>query len=296
MSRSPSRVVLRPANGRNTVRRKDGPRSQGNRSNGQGANGQKTFSRLIFLGASKLRSAEPGVQELSELVEEIRGRAKAYKERGVAIPYYTMNITAKQVSFMEVQTRDVQHIPINLIHFVAADPRYSNIFSMVARGKGNRFVCHVFECNTPRQCEVVTATLSEAFRVGYEDWIHVEENQRRLAERREMDMGGLEYFQEWDDHAPRGMPLYNISRYYNSGNSRPRNFMRPQDELPALPDRLIVTQGGREANREPSSMRFSFEDEEEEFEDFPMEEVYVRSGGSRRRNQNVVYDVRPDWD
>ena len=93
--------------------------------------------------------------------------------------------------FVLTETRDIQHIPLNLIHFVAADPRYSNIFSMVARGKGNRFICHVFECNTPRQCETITSTLSEAFRVSYENWIRVEENQRRLTERREMDMGGL---------------------------------------------------------------------------------------------------------
>ncbi|XP_033638043.1 low density lipoprotein receptor adapter protein 1-like isoform X1 [Asterias rubens] len=297
MSRSPTRMAM-SQNGRNTVRRKGGPHARGrSSSNGPGGSRQKTFSRLIFLGASKMRSGEPGVQELSQLVEEIRGRAKAYKERGVAIPFYAMNITEKQVSFMEVQTRDVQHIPINLIHFVAADPRHSNIFSMVARGKGNRFVCHVFECNTPRQCGVITSTLSEAFRVGYENWIHVEENQRRLAERREMDMGGLDYFQEWDDHAPHGTPVVNIVERYNRGISCPRNFVRPQDELPVLPDRLIVTQGGREVNGEPSSMRYSFEDEEEEFDDYPVEEVYVRSGGGgRRRNQPVVYDVRPDWD
>ena len=111
-----------------------------------------------------------------------------------------------------------------------------------------------------------------------------------------------DYFQEWDDHAPRGMPLYNISRYYNSGNSRPQNFLGPQDELPSLPDRLIVTQNASrgETNGEPSSMRFNFDDEEDEYGDYPVEEVYVRAdraGGNRRsRNQQIVFDVRPDWD
>ena len=103
MSRSPTRMAM-SQNGRNTVRRKGGPHARGgSSSNGPGGSRQKTFSRLIFLGASKMRSGEPGVQELSQLVEEIRGRAKAYKERGVAIPFYAMNITEKQVSFMEVR-------------------------------------------------------------------------------------------------------------------------------------------------------------------------------------------------
>ncbi|XP_033638044.1 uncharacterized protein LOC117298816 isoform X2 [Asterias rubens] len=255
----------------------------------------------IYMGSVPLGAGngggDPSFEDVARVVSFLRDRTEDFRRNGTRLKMYVMEVGCDRVSFKQPETRDVQHIPINLIHFVAADPRHSNIFSMVARGKGNRFVCHVFECNTPRQCGVITSTLSEAFRVGYENWIHVEENQRRLAERREMDMGGLDYFQEWDDHAPHGTPVVNIVERYNRGISCPRNFVRPQDELPVLPDRLIVTQGGREVNGEPSSMRYSFEDEEEEFDDYPVEEVYVRSGGGgRRRNQPVVYDVRPDWD
>ena len=91
------------------------------------------------------------------------------------------------------ETSDVQHIPINQIHFVAADPRCPTIFSLVARGRDNKFLCHVFQCNSFKQCDRITRTVSEAFRIAYERWLHVEENQRRLEERRarEMDMGGI---------------------------------------------------------------------------------------------------------
>ena len=87
----------------------------------------------------------------------------------------------------------MQDIPINKVHYVAADPRFPTIFSLVARGLGNRFVCHVFECHSKDQCEMITHYISETFRMAYEKWLRVEENQRRLEERRErqMDMGGL---------------------------------------------------------------------------------------------------------
>ncbi|XP_022093793.1 uncharacterized protein LOC110980984 isoform X1 [Acanthaster planci] len=326
LSRSPTRLILAPANRSQTLddigagrtlpgrlklqvrgpangiragpnRRSDG--SEAGVADGDPDHFSETFFRLVFLGATRLKHSEPGILELNALVEEIRCRSMVYKERGVAIPCYTMNINTKNIALLETQTRDLQQIPINRIHFVAADPRCPNVFSLVARGRGNRFFCHVFECSNHWQCDSITKTVSLAFRLAYEKWMRVEENQRRVEERRarEMDMGGLEYFQEWDDHAPRGMPLYNISSYYNSGSSRPRQYLRPHDEMPRLPDRLIVSRGNnREPESEPYSVRFTFD--EDDYDDSPQEEVYVRqeAGGRRGRQQPVVYDIRPDWE
>ncbi|XP_038050102.1 uncharacterized protein LOC119723493 isoform X1 [Patiria miniata] len=302
----PARQSRRPA-ARPTARPTTTTSDENEMANTRSANPEnfsKTFFRIVFLGATRVKTSEPSILELNALVEEIRTRARVYRERGVAIPLYTVHINAKSVALLETQTRDVQHIPINQVHFVAADPRYPSIFSMVARGRGNRFLCHVFECSSYKQCDTITKTVSEAFRVAYEKWLRVEENQRRLEERRarEMDMGGLEYFQEWDDHAPRGMPLYNISSYYNSGHARPREYLRPRDELPGLPERLIVSrsnQGNREPEPEPYSMRFNFDDDD--YDDSPQEEVYVRqdvNNGRRGRQQQqpVVFDIRPDWE
>ncbi|XP_038050103.1 uncharacterized protein LOC119723493 isoform X2 [Patiria miniata] len=258
----------------------------------------------VPMGQQVQQGSEPSMEDVARVVLYVLNRTDAYRREGTRLKQYILQIGLDKVSFKMAETRDVQHIPINQVHFVAADPRYPSIFSMVARGRGNRFLCHVFECSSYKQCDTITKTVSEAFRVAYEKWLRVEENQRRLEERRarEMDMGGLEYFQEWDDHAPRGMPLYNISSYYNSGHARPREYLRPRDELPGLPERLIVSrsnQGNREPEPEPYSMRFNFDDDD--YDDSPQEEVYVRqdvNNGRRGRQQQqpVVFDIRPDWE
>ncbi|XP_022093794.1 uncharacterized protein LOC110980984 isoform X2 [Acanthaster planci] len=260
---------------------------------------------VVYIGSVPMRcgqyhqDSEPSMEDVAQVVEHVQNRTDALRREGTRMKTYFLIVGIDRVGFQSAETRDLQQIPINRIHFVAADPRCPNVFSLVARGRGNRFFCHVFECSNHWQCDSITKTVSLAFRLAYEKWMRVEENQRRVEERRarEMDMGGLEYFQEWDDHAPRGMPLYNISSYYNSGSSRPRQYLRPHDEMPRLPDRLIVSRGNnREPESEPYSVRFTFD--EDDYDDSPQEEVYVRqeAGGRRGRQQPVVYDIRPDWE